>query len=98
MWVMNFQPHLFILDLYMPYMDGFQVCQTLKGNSDTAHMYILAVSGHPTKANIRDACAAGADEFLAKPLDRQALFNHIEATSSHGQQQKLRAWRSKCDE
>jgi len=86
-WVMRFQPHLLILDLFMPKIDGFQVCQTLKGDPDTAHIHILAVSGHPTKANIREVQAAGADAFLAKPLDRRALLDHIDAAFSHGQRQ-----------
>jgi excisionase family DNA binding protein len=84
-WVMKFQPHLLILDLFMPHMDGFQVCKTLKGDPDTAHINILAVSGHPSKANIREAHAAGADAFLAKPPDRQALINHIDGVLSHRQ-------------
>jgi excisionase family DNA binding protein len=90
LWVMKFQPHMLILDLFMPHMDGFQVCQVLKHNPDTAHIHILAVSGHPTTANIREAHAAGADAFLAKPLDRQALLNHVDTMVSHGQRQEAR--------
>ena len=86
-WVMRFQPHLLVLDLFMPNIDGFQVCQTLKGDANTAHIHILAVSGHPTKENIREARAAGADAFQAKPLDRKALLNHIDAVFSHEQGQ-----------
>ena len=86
-WVMRFQPQLLILDLFMPNMDGFQVCRTLKGDPDTAHIHILAVSGHPTRANIREAQAAGAEAFLAKPLDRRDLLDHIDAVLSPGQRQ-----------
>jgi excisionase family DNA binding protein len=90
LWVMKFQPHMLILDLFMPHMDGFQVCQVLKHNPDTAHIHILAVSGHPTTATIREAHAAGADAFLAKPLDRQALLNHLDTMVPHGQPQEDR--------
>lgn len=86
-WVMKFQPHLLILDLFMPHIDGFQVCQTLKSDPDTAHIHILIVSGHPTEANIREARAAGADAFMAKPLDKQDLLNLIGAML-YGQRQK----------
>jgi excisionase family DNA binding protein len=86
-WVMRFHPHLLVLDLFMPNIDGFQVCRTLKGDPDTAPIHILAVSGHPTEENIREARAAGADAFLAKPLDRQALLNHIDALFSDEQSQ-----------
>jgi excisionase family DNA binding protein len=86
-WVMRFHPHLLVLDLFMPNIDGFQVCRTLKGDPDTAPIHILAVSGHPTEENIREARAAGADAFLAKPLDRQALLDHIDALFSDEQSQ-----------
>lgn len=88
--VMKFQPHLLILDLYMPNMDGFQVCQTLKEDPDTSHIPILAISGHPSKVNIQRVQAAGADAFLAKPLDRRALLNHIHAMLSLWKRQPAR--------
>jgi excisionase family DNA binding protein len=87
-WVMKFEPHLLILDLFMPNVDGFQVCQALKGTPDTAHIHILVVSGHPTKANIREVRAAGADAFLAKPLDRRGLLKQIDDLLSDGRQRE----------
>jgi excisionase family DNA binding protein len=87
-WIMKFQPNLLILDLFMPRLDGFQVCRTVKGDPDTAHIHLLAVSGHPSIINVREARAAGADAFLPKPLDRQALRSHVEAVLSKRQRQK----------
>jgi excisionase family DNA binding protein len=87
-WVMKFQPDLLILDLFMPNIDGFQVCRTLKGDPEKANIRILTVSGHPTKANIREAHAAGADAFLPKPLDRQVLHKQIDAVLSNQEYQE----------
>jgi CheY-like chemotaxis protein len=50
---MKFQPKPLILDLYMPAMDGFHVCRTLQSDPDTSQIHILAVSGYPSKENIR---------------------------------------------
>jgi len=42
-----FNPSVLILDLFMPRLDGIEVCRRLKGNSDTQHMKILGITGYP---------------------------------------------------
>ncbi|MBI1845603.1 MAG: response regulator [Candidatus Rokubacteria bacterium] len=68
-----FQPELLILDLRMPLVDGFQVCQRLKGDPSTKHIRILAITGY-AEADMRNrALACGADAFLAKPMRPDVL-------------------------
>ena len=88
LWVMKFQPQLLILDLFMPAMDGFHVCRTLQSDPDTSRIHILAVSGYPSRENIRKAHEAGAEAFLAKPLDMQELLNRIDSMLSSGKQRQ----------
>jgi excisionase family DNA binding protein len=68
-----FQPDLIILDLMLPGVDGFEVCQRVKTNPDTQHVRILAVTGFATEENIEKALQAGADDYLEKPLKLEDL-------------------------
>ncbi len=77
--VMQFRPHLIILDLFMPYMDGFQVCRLLKKDPETASIKIIAISGHSDHANIERVLDCGADLFLMKPLGKTELIHQIDS-------------------
>ena len=75
--VMRFKPHLIMLDLFMPYMNGFQVCRQLKSDPETATIKILAISGHATQSNIDKALRCGADHFLKKPFEKAHLVQQM---------------------
>lgn len=74
---MKFNPHLILLDLFMPRMDGFEVCRRLKEGQDTAHTKVIAVSGFHTEENRRKIMECGADLFMAKPIDITELRRNI---------------------
>ncbi len=76
--ITQFKPDLVLLDLVMPGMDGFEVCSLVKGNSDTSHIIILAVTGYDTEENRKQIMAAGADGYLAKPIEKDVLLKNIE--------------------
>lgn len=66
-------PDVIVLDLMMPGMSGYEVCETLKLNPNTRHIPIIVVTGMAEKeANIR-ALESGADDFLRKPFDTVLL-------------------------
>ncbi|MEJ2155035.1 MAG: response regulator [Desulfobacteraceae bacterium] len=75
--VMRFRPHLILLDLFMPYMNGFQVCRQLKGDPETAAIKIIAISGHYAQHNIEKALRCGADLFVKKPFKKKQLVQQI---------------------
>lgn len=76
--VVQFKPDLVILDLIMPYMDGFEVCRLIRANSATAHIKILTFTGYDTEENREKILRAGADAYMAKPVDRAVLLTKIE--------------------
>jgi len=76
--VMEFKPDLIILDLFMPGMDGFDVCERMKGNSSTSDIKILAITGYDTKENKDRIVQAGADGYLVKPVGKSKLLKNIE--------------------
>ena len=73
----TFRPHLLVLDVRMPGLDGFQVCRKVKGDPATSRTRILAITGF-VAANARERLlAAGADGFLQKPLQLDALYAEV---------------------
>jgi len=75
--VMQFKPDLLILDLIMPGIDGFEVCRSVRENTATAHIKILAYTGYSTVENRERILKAGADAFFVKPAERSTLLESI---------------------
>ena len=77
--VATFKPDLIILDLLMLQMSGFEVCRLIKEDPQTCHIKILAVTGYDTKENRDKIMKAGADDYMAKPLSKDALLERVAA-------------------
>jgi len=70
-------PDMILLDVMMPDMDGYQVCQTLKSRPETAHIPVIMVTAaNSTEEKIR-GLDAGADDFLSKPIHDFTLFARV---------------------
>lgn len=66
-------PDVIILDLIMPNMNGYEVCERIKANPSTRHIPVIILTGAPKEeANVR-ALEAGADDFLQRPFDASLL-------------------------
>lgn len=72
--VKSFQPNVVLLDIMMPELNGFQVCELLKDDPTTKSIRIIAMTGYPSDENVQRILAAGAEECLAKPLDVAKLM------------------------
>lgn len=66
-------PDIVILDVSLPTMSGFEVCQTLKDDPATRLIPIVLVTGLNAPENRIAGIEAGADDFLSKPFDPQEL-------------------------
>jgi excisionase family DNA binding protein len=78
-YVMKQRPHLILLDLFMPLMDGFQTCRLIKKEAETAHIKIIAISGTSSETTKDRILKCGADGFLQKPLDNKTVIQEIES-------------------
>ena len=67
------QPDLILLDVMMPEMNGFEVCQRLKQDPRYQHIPILMVTALNTKSDLAHCLEEGADDFISKPFDRIEL-------------------------
>lgn len=83
--VVGFKPDLIILDLFMPGMNGFEVCRRLKKDPDSADIKILIYTGHDSKENKDRVMALGADDYLLKPTDNKIFLRQVESLLKNGQ-------------
>lgn len=74
---LSFRPHVMLLDLMMPGMDGFELCRVLKDDPETKDIRIIAMTGYPTQENIDIVLAAGAEKCLSKPIEAKLLMEAV---------------------
>lgn len=72
-----FEPHLIVLDVFMPDVDGVEVCRRLKANEGTRGIDVLVTSGNLTPEIERKARAAGAMDCLHKPVRFTTILQHL---------------------
>ncbi|MFK7737388.1 MAG: response regulator [Pirellulaceae bacterium] len=76
--VASFQPDLILLDVMMPKLSGFEVCQRVKGDASTSQTMILMVTALNELGDIERAVKAGTDDFLSKPVNKVELMKRVE--------------------
>jgi two-component system cell cycle response regulator DivK len=86
----TFEPHLILMDLQLPDMDGFQLTRRLKRDPAMRDVVIVALTAYAMKGDEQRAVEAGCDGYIAKPLDTRALPALISGylTSRRGTQRR----------
>ncbi len=75
--VAEFQPDLILLDIMMPKLSGYEVCQQLRKDAATRDIPVLMVTALNEIGDIERAVRAGADDFLTKPVNRLELTTRV---------------------
>lgn len=70
-------PHLVLMDLSLPVMDGFQAIRLIKANPGSRHVPIIALSAHAMAEDLAKAYEAGCDDFETKPIVFARLLEKI---------------------
>lgn len=73
----GFQPHLVLLDLGLPEMDGYEVARRIREIPEMAGARLIAVSGYGETEHRQRSAEAGFDQHLTKPVNLDALLSMI---------------------
>lgn len=66
-------PDVIISDWAMPGMDGLELCRNVRSGGPAAYTYFIFLTGHDDKQSFLEGMRAGADDYLMKPIDLEAL-------------------------
>lgn len=70
-------PHLILMDLSLPGLDGLAATRALKSDPDTRHIKVIALTAHAMKGDRESAMNAGCDGYLTKPIDTREFIRQI---------------------
>lgn len=70
-------PDLIVLDVMMPYMDGFEVLQNLKKNPDTREIPVIMLTAKAQDADVFRGWQSGVDCYLTKPFNPMELIAFV---------------------
>lgn len=76
--IASFKPDLVLLDVMMPKLSGFEVCEQIKGDPATSSVMVLMVTALNELGDVERAVEAGTDDFLSKPVQKMALVKRVE--------------------
>lgn len=75
--VNHFKPHILILDIMMPDIKGYEVCQKVKSNPDTKNTKIIVLSAYLDEEKFKQMKDHGADACFSKPLPLPQLKEEV---------------------
>jgi DNA-binding response OmpR family regulator len=76
--VITEQPDLILLDLTVPYLDGFEMIKVLRNDPATNRIPVVVLTGRRDDETFAQARKLGASQFLTKPVTRDVLIKAIE--------------------
>jgi signal transduction histidine kinase/CheY-like chemotaxis protein len=88
-----FDPHVVVLDIGLPGLDGYAVARQLRERGDTSHVLLIALTGYGQKEDRQRAADAGFDYHFVKPADPREIQAAIERGRNTGGEPMLEAHR-----
>jgi DNA-binding response OmpR family regulator len=83
-------PHLILLDIMMPEMDGYEVCRRLRNTQRSKHIPIIFLTQKDDRSDKIAGLQLGADDFITKPFDIEELKLRVQNTLRLSQENNLR--------
>jgi CheY-like chemotaxis protein/GAF domain-containing protein len=74
----SINPDLLLLDLYLPGIDGDEVCRRLRSTEAWANLPIVMVTAAGKETEIHKCLAAGCDDYLTKPINKKDLLDKVQ--------------------
>jgi len=72
------RPRLVLLDVMMPELSGYEVCQQVRANPALAEVYILMLTAKGQEADRQRGLEAGADDYATKPFDPDDMLARVQ--------------------
>jgi DNA-binding response OmpR family regulator len=69
-----FRPHLVLLDIMLPKLNGYEVCQRLRANPDWSGIKVVMLSAKGRELEVSKGLALGADAYVTKPFSTRELI------------------------
>jgi PleD family two-component response regulator len=82
-------PHLIVLDIMLPDIDGFEVCRILRTNTRTSHVPIIFLTQKDERSDKLQGLELGADDYITKPFDIEELKLRVQRAITRADQQSL---------
>ncbi len=76
--VQSFNPDLILLDVMMPRMSGFEVCQKIRENDDWQHIKIIMLTAKGREIEVTKGMALGANAYVTKPFSTKELLIQVD--------------------
>lgn len=71
-------PDIVLLDILMPYMDGFETLERIKTNKNLTNIIVIMITAKVEKDDVKKAMLLGADDYIKKPIDATELYTKID--------------------
>ncbi len=82
-------PHLIVLDIMLPDMDGYTVCKELRTTTRTSHIPIIFLTQKDERSDKIAGLELGADDYITKPFDIEELKLRVQNAIARSEQQSL---------
>ena len=71
------RPDLVLMDIMMPEMDGIECCRRIKTDASLSEIKVVMVTTRSEYSRVKEAFAAGCDDYINKPIDKEELLTKV---------------------
>jgi DNA-binding response OmpR family regulator len=82
-------PHLIVLDIMLPDIDGYEVCRNLRKNARTSHIPVIFLTQKDERSDKLKGLELGADNYITKPFDIEELKLYVQNSLARAERESL---------
>ena len=82
-------PHLIVLDIMLPDIDGYEVCRSLRTNTRTSHIPVIFLTQKDERSDKLQGLELGADDYITKPFDIEELKLRVQGAIRRAERESL---------
>src|SRR5512144_584074 len=82
-------PHLIVLDIMLPDIDGYEVCRTLRTTTRTSHIPVIFLTQKDERSDRLQGLELGADDYITKPFDIEELKLRVQNAINRSERESL---------